>query len=159
MPIHDRVMGMQASALTMLLNPQTVQRVYDYELFVPANEDALTLAELMETVTESIWTEVGEKATKKYTTRKPMISSLRRNLQREHLDRLISMSFATSGFNSSAKPVKMLSAMHLRSIKTHVDATLESSDNLDAYTLAHLQEISDRVSKALDANYMYLDNM
>lgn len=159
MPIHDRVMGMQASALTMLLNPQTVQRVYDYELFVPENEDTLTLAELMETVTESIWSEVGEKATKKYTTRKPMISSLRRNLQREHLDRLISMSFATSGFNSSAKPVKMLSMMHLRSIKKHVDTTLESSGNLDAYSLAHLEEISHRVSKAIDASYMYLDNM
>ena len=155
MPIHDRVMGMQASALTMLLNPQTVQRVYDYELFVPEDQDALTLAELMQTVTESIWTEVGEKATKKYTTRKPMISSLRRNLQREHLDRLIDMAFETRGFNSSAKPVKMLSTMHLRSIKKHADATLESGDKLDAYTRAHLEEISTRVGKALDANFMY----
>ncbi len=155
MPIHDRVMGMQASALTMLLNPQTVQRVYDYELFVPEDQDALTLAELMETVTESIWSEVGEKATKKYTTRKPMISSLRRNLQREHLDRLIDMAFETRGFNSSTKPVKMLSTMHLRSIKKHVDTTLESGDKLDAYTRAHLEEISTRVGKALDANYMY----
>ena len=155
MPIHDRVMGMQASSLTMLLNPQTVQRVYDYELFVPANQDALTLAELMESVTESIWTEVGEKASKKHTTRKPMISSLRRNLQREHLDRLIQMSFETNGFNSSAKPIKMLSSMHLRSIKKHVDTTLESSDMLDTYTLAHLEEISSRVEKALDASYLY----
>jgi len=149
------VMGMQASTLTMLLNPQTVQRVYDYELFVPADQDALTLAELMETVTESIWTEVGDKPTKKYTTRKPMISSLRRNLQREHLDRLIDMAFETSGFNSSAKPVKMLAMMHLRSIKKLTDQTLQSSDKLDAYTLAHLEEISTRVGKALDASYMY----
>jgi uncharacterized protein DUF4953/uncharacterized protein DUF5117 len=159
MPIHDRVMGMQASALTMLLNPQTVQRVYDYELFVPADQDALTLAELMETVTESIWSEVGEKATKRYTTRKPMISSLRRNLQLEHLDRLIDMAFETNGFNSSAKPVKMLATMHLRSIKKHVDTTLESGDKLDAYTLSHLEEISSRVGKALDANYLYVDNL
>jgi len=159
MPIHDRVMGMQASALTMLLNPQTVQRVYDYELFVPADQDALTLAELMETVTESIWSEVGEKATKRYTTRKPMISSLRRNLQLEHLDRLIDMAFETNGFNSSAKPVRMLATMHLRSIKKHVDATLESGDKLDAYTLSHLEEISERVGKALDANYLYVDNL
>ena len=155
MPIHDRVMGMQASALTMLLNPQTVQRVYDYELFVPEDQDALTLAELMQTVTESIWTEVGEKASKKYTTRKPMISSLRRNLQREHLDRLIDMTFETRGFNSSTKPVKMLASMHLRSIKKHVDTTLESGDKLDAYTRAHLEEISTRVGKALDANFTY----
>ncbi len=155
MPIHDRVIGMQASALTMLLNPQTVQRVYDYELFVPEDQDALTLAELMQTVTESIWTEVGQQASKKYTTRRPMISSLRRNLQREHLDRLIDMAFETRGFNSSTKPVKMLATMHLRSIKKDVDTTLESGDKLDAYTRAHLEEISTRVGKALDANFTY----
>jgi len=129
--------------------------VYDYELFVPADQDALTLAELMETVTESIWTEVGDKPSKKFTTREPMISSLRRNLQREHLDRLIDMAFENNGFNSSAKPVKMLASMHLRSIKKHVDTTLESGDKLDAYSLAHLEEISVRVGKALDANYVY----
>lgn len=155
MPIHDRVMGMQASVLTMLLNPQTVQRVYDYELFVPADQDTLTLAELMESVTDSIWTEVGETPSKKFTTRKPMISSLRMNLQREHLDRLIDMAFVTNGFNSSAKPVKMLATMHLRSIKKHVDEALKASGNLDAYTMAHLEEISTRVGKALDANYNY----
>ena len=155
MPIHDRVMGMQASALTMLLNPQTVQRVYDYELFVPSDQDALTLAELMETVTESIWTEVGAKATKKYTNREPMISSLRRNLQREHLDRLISLAFTTRGYNSSSKSTKTLAVMHLGSIQSNVDKTLESAGNIDAYTLAHLQEISTRVGKALDAGYVY----
>jgi Met-zincin/Domain of unknown function (DUF5117) len=155
MPIHDRIMGMQASALTMLLNPQTVQRVYDYELFVPADEDALTLAELMQTVTESIWTEIGEKPAKKYTDRKPMISSLRRNLQREHLDRLIDMAFETRGFNSSAKPVKTLAMMHLGFIKDNVDGVLADSDKLDTYTRAHLQEISTRVKKALDASYIY----
>jgi len=158
LPIHDRIMGMQASALTMLLNPQTVQRVYDYELFVPAGEDALTLAELMQAVSESIWTEVGQQPAKAYTNRAPMISSLRRNLQREHLDRLIDMAFETRGFNSSAKPVKMLSVMHLREIKDGVDKVLESKDKLDAYTRAHLEEVSTRVGKALDAGYIYRDN-
>ncbi len=155
MPIHDRVMGMQASALTMLLNPQTVQRVYDYELFVPADQDTLTLAELMESVTESIWSELGEKPTQKFTTRSPMISSLRRNLQQEHLSRLVHMAFTTRGFNSSAKPVRMLSMMHLRSIKKHADEALEWGDKVDTYTMAHLQEISMRVGKVLDANYVY----
>lgn len=158
LPVHDRVMGMQAAALTMLLNPQTVQRVYDYELFVPSDQDALTLAELMQTVTESIWSEIGAKPTKQYTDRAPMISSLRRNLQREHLDRLLDMAFETRGFNSSAKPVKMLAMMHLRRIKDGVDSVLTSRDMLDTYTRAHLEEISTRVGKALDAGYLYRDN-
>ena len=84
-----------------------------------------------------------------------MISSLRRNLQREHLDRLIDMSFVVRGFSSASKSSKTLAAMHLRSIKKHVDTTLKSGDNLDAYTKAHLEEISVRVSKALDAGYVY----
>ena len=148
-------MGIQASALTMLLNPQTVQRVYDYEMFVPADQDALTLAELMETVTESIWTEIGEAPSKKYTTRKPMISSLRRNLQREHLDRLIDMAFTVRGFSSASKPAKTLAMMHLRSIQKHVNKALESGDKLDPYTKAHLEEVAVRVDKALDAGYIY----
>ena len=158
LPIHDRIVGMQASALTMLLNPQTVQRVYDYELFVPADEDALTLAELMQSITEAAWTELGEDVGSGYSNRKPMISSLRRNLQREHLSRLIDMAFSDGGFNSSSEPVKMLSMMHLRKIKDGVDTVLESRDALDAYSRAHLEEISQRVGKALDASYLYQDN-
>ena len=158
LPIHDRVMGMQASALTMLMNPQTVQRVYDYELFVPADQDALTLSELMQSITEAIWSELGEDIGSGYSDRNPMISSLRRNLQREHLSRLIDMAFADRGFNSSSKPVRMLSTMHLRMIKDGVDKALESRDALDSYTRAHLEEISVRVGKALDAGYVYKDN-
>lgn len=158
LPIHDRIIGMQASALTMLMNPQTVQRVYDYELFVPADQDALTLAEMMQSITEAIWSELGEDMSGSYSDRQPMISSLRRNLQREHLLRLIDMAFADSGFNSSFKPVRMLSTMHLRMIKDGVDKALENRSSLDSYTRAHLEEISVRVGKALDAGYVYKDN-
>ena len=153
--IHDRVMGIQASALTMLMNPQTVKRVYDYEMFVPADQDALTLAELLETVTDSIWSEVDEGVSKRYTVRKPMISSLRRNLQREHLDRLIDMSMDNSGYSSASMAVKTLAGMHLRNLKKGVDGALESGDRLDAYSMAHLQEVSVRIEKALDADYIY----
>ncbi len=153
--IHDRVMGMQASALTMLLNPQTISRVYDYEMFVPADEDALTVAELMETVTDSVWSELKESPNGRYSVRKPKISSLRRNLQREHLDRLIDMSMNNDGFSSASVAVKTLAGMHLRSLQGEVDGLLEAGDRLDAYTMAHLQEVSVRIEKALDADYIY----
>jgi len=153
--IHDRVMGMQASALTMLLNPQTISRVYDYEMFVPADEDALTVAELMQTVTTSVWSEMIEGSSGKYTNRKPMTSSLRRNLQREHLDRLIDMSMDNSGFNSASMSVKTLASMHLRDLKGTADRVLANGGNLDSYTKAHLQEVSVRIEKALDADYIY----
>ncbi|MBO6512884.1 MAG: zinc-dependent metalloprotease [Phycisphaerales bacterium] len=152
--IHDRVMGMQASALTLLMNPQTVKRLYDYELFVPADQDVLTLAEALQTVTDSVWSEVAEGPSGKYTTRKPMISSLRRNLQREHLDRLIDMSMENNGFSSASMSVKTLASMHLRELQEQVDGVLDSG-GLDAYSKAHLQEVSIRIGKALDADYIY----
>lgn len=152
--IHDRVMGMQASALTLVMNPQTVKRLYDYEMFVPADEDVLTLAEALQTVTDSVWSEIEEGASGKYTNRKPMISSLRRNLQREHLDRLIDMSMENNGFSSASMSVKTLASMHLRNLQKDVDGVLESG-SLDAYTMAHLMEVSARIGKALDADYIY----
>jgi len=153
--IHDRVMGMQASALTMLLNPQTVKRVYDYELFVPADEDALTVAELMETVTDSVWSELEKSGSGRYSVRKPMISSLRRNLQREHLDRLIDLSMDNDGFSSASMSIKTLAGMHLNNLQEAADRVLADSSRLDAYTIAHLQEVSVRIGKALDADYIY----
>ncbi|MFK7759598.1 MAG: zinc-dependent metalloprotease [Phycisphaerales bacterium] len=153
--IHDRVMGMQASALTMLLNPQTVRRVFDYEMFVPADQDAMTVAELMESVTGSIWSELGGEASGKYSVRMPMISSLRRNLQREHLDRLIDMSMDNGGFSSATMAVKTIAGMHLRDLHEQVGAVMDSGTKLDAYTKAHLQEVAVRIEKALDADYIY----
>lgn len=153
--IHDRVMGMQASALTMLMNPQTIKRVYDYEMFVPADQDAMTVAEVMETVTDHVWSELEKAPSGKYTVRKPMISSLRRNLQREHLDRLIDMSMDNGGFNSASMAVKTIAGMHLRNLKEGIDGGLKAGDKLDAYTMAHLQEASVRIEKALDADYIY----
>ncbi len=155
MPIHDRILGMQSSALTQLLNPSTLQRVYDYELFVDEGDDVFTLAELLGSVTEGIWSEIDEAPSKKYTARSPMISSIRRNLQLEHLDRMIDMAMASDGFNAAEKPVKSLAAMHLREIKENADQALKASGKLDPYTKAHLQEVSIRIEKALDADYIY----
>ncbi|MEM9372168.1 MAG: zinc-dependent metalloprotease, partial [Planctomycetota bacterium] len=154
MPIHDQVMGVQASAMTMLLNPQTLQRVYDLELFSDADEDVLTLAELLDSVKKSAWSELGEDSGKKYTARKPMISSLRRNLQREHLERLIDLSMASNGFNAVEMPVKTLAVAQLRGLHGKIEEAAEA-DNLDAYTSAHLGECAVRIEQALDAAYIY----
>jgi hypothetical protein len=39
-PIHDRIMGIQASALTSLMNPTTLKRVYDNEVPGSADQDS-----------------------------------------------------------------------------------------------------------------------
>ena len=90
-PVHDRILGIQASALTMLMNPTTLRRVYDNEQLVPRDQDALTLPEMLDKVQAEVWSEVGANAEGEANARKPRISSWRRSLQREHLDRLIDL--------------------------------------------------------------------
>ena len=158
-PVHDRIMGLQASALTMLMNPTTLNRVYDNEYRVPADADAVTLPEVLFTVSDAVWSELDQPIGSTYTARHPMISSLRRNLQREHLERLISLSMPSSGFGATAKPVANLCVFKLRDLSGRMDKALKAGGaKIDPYTLAHLSEAKVRIDKALDAQYIYNTN-
>ncbi len=146
LPIHDRILSMQASALTMVMNPTTLRRVLDNERLVPPNEDALVLPELMDKLQATVWTELDRKPEGEVSAAS-RISSLRRNLQREHLERLIDLAISQSS-SAAMKPISTLAAMQLREIKRKIDNTLEARAGLDAYSLAHLTESQARISKA-----------
>ena len=155
-PVHDRILSMQASALTSLMNATVLRRVYDNEFRVPENEDAFTLPELLDSVTKEIWTEVAKKGDRKYSTRQPMISSLRRNLQREHLERLIDLTLPKNGNSAAYKAISNLCMMQLTDLKEKIATSLkDNAEALDPYTKAHLREAEQRISKALDADYIY----
>ncbi|MCP4513280.1 MAG: hypothetical protein GY826_43545, partial [Fuerstiella sp.] len=154
-PIHDRVMGIQASSLTMLMNPTTLKRVYDNELRVPLNDDSLTLPELLTTISEAVWTELDEQPQGEFTVRKPMISSLRRNLQREHLERLIDLTLPGGGSSAASRTISMLAAENLRQTLIKIEAAqMATADRHDPYTTAHLSQTISRIEKALDADYL-----
>lgn len=152
--VHDSVLGIQSSAMTMVMNPTTLRRVYDNEFIVPEDQDALTLAELMSEITEAAWTELEEPARGRYTARKPMISSMRRNLQREHLERLIDLALASETYDAASKPIATLAAMHLRELKGKVESLTKGANKVDPYSMAHLQDVESRISQALDAQYI-----
>jgi hypothetical protein len=155
-PVHDRILSMQASALTSLMNATVLRRVYDNEFRVPENEDAFTLPELLDSVTNEIWSELAKKVDRKFSTRQPMISSLRRNLQREHLERLIDLTLPKNGNSAAYKAISNLCMMQLTDLKEKIATTLkDNADSLDPYTKAHLREAEQRISKALDADYIY----
>ncbi|QOJ00301.1 MAG: zinc-dependent metalloprotease [Phycisphaeraceae bacterium] len=151
-PVHDRISGVQASALTQLMNPTTLRRVYDNEFRVPADQDALTLPEVFETVFASIWTELDGSGSGS-TARKPMVSSLRRNLQREHLNRLVDLSMSGMGRGAASKPIGNLATMQLRQLKEKLDRFKTAS--IDPYTKSHFDEARVRIEKALDAQYIF----
>lgn len=153
-PVHDRIMGIQASVLTQLMNPTTLRRVYDNEVTVPSGQDTVTLPELLDTISAAVWSELDSFPDRRFTAREPMISSLRRNLQREHMERLIDLTLQRS-FNAASKPIAQLAAANLRQVQGKLEAALKKADsNLDPYTSAHLFEAKTRIAKALDAQYV-----
>lgn len=155
-PIHDRVMGVQSSVLTMLMNPTRLRRIYDNESLVDREQDAVTLPELMETVTAAVFGELDKVPAGKFSARKPMISSLRRNLQRELVDRLIDLAQPGGDKSAAAKPISNLAMMHLRQLKKEIEKTLKAEPGaVDAYTKAHLEDAQVRITKALDAPYIF----
>ncbi len=155
-PIHDRILGIQASTLTGLMNPTTLKRVYDNEFRIKADQETFTLAELMNTVTAAVWSEVDARPSKSFTNRQPMASSLRRNLQREHLERLIDLTSPGTLSGAAAKPISNLALAKLREIRAKIKPIVESdSKKMDDYTSAHLQEVALRIDKVLDAQYIY----
>lgn len=153
-PVHDRIMGIQSMVLTRVMNPGDLGRVYDNEFVTPSTEDMVTLPEVLDTVEGAIWVEL-DAGEGRYTARQPMISSLRRNLQREYVERLIDLSMPDSWGQASHKPIGNLAMMHLRQLGSRLNQTLATRNNdLDPYSKAHLTEAKIRIEKALDAGYV-----
>lgn len=156
-PVHDRILGVQASVLTGLMNPTKLRRVFDNEALTDEGDDALTLAELMSEITDNAWAELDRRPDSDgYTNREPMISSLRRNLQREHLQRLIDLTLPGTVNGAAGNPIRTLARMHLREIGGQSAELAERhGDRLDDYTRAHLQEVAEICERALDPQFIY----
>jgi hypothetical protein len=155
-PVHDEIMGFQAYALTVLMYPDALRRIYDNEFLATPQTDVLTLPELLETIRKAVWSELDQPSGAKHDARNPLVSSLRRNLQREHLERLIDLSKPNTIGSAVYKPISTLAVDQLRQLKTKIDPMLDASDDaVDPYTKAHLREASTQIQKALDAHYVY----
>ena len=149
-PINDQIAATQSMALTMLLNPTTLGRVFDNEKRVAADQDALTLPELMKALSTEIYKEIGTGSLGSSSVRKPMITAFRRNLQADYTDRLIAIATGRAGLPRVAR---QLSAAELRELQSKLDAVLAkaTNGNIDAYSRAHLADLKARTDAALDA--------
>lgn len=156
-PVHDSVMGVQASTLSQLMNPTVLRRVYDNEFRVPSDEEAFTMNEMMESLSSAIWTELNEEMKGDFDERNPAISSLRRNLQTEHLERLFDLANTNNSNTAAMKPISNLACMKLNSLAAELKKACEI-ENLDAYTKAHLMDSRDRVQKWIDGTVSFPSN-
>jgi hypothetical protein len=141
--IHDTIGGVQGTALTFLMNPTRLRRVYDNEFRTAGQDDRFTLNELVTGVTDRVWREcaAGEKE----------VSSFRRNLQREHTGRLITLALLESS-SPSLRTISTLAAAELRRVDAMAEKALKASP--EAYTKAHLEDARTRIARALDAAYV-----
>ena len=152
MPVHDVVSRWQSRVLDQVMGSRTLSRLSDNELKVDADVDLLTNAELLERLTKAIYAEVDGFEEREYTNRKPLVSSLRRNLQRDYLDRLTSLAL---GRSSAPQDCQTLAYVELQDLKERIDLLLEDEPEIDRVSEAHLRETSDRIGKALETDLMF----
>ncbi|MBW4635682.1 MAG: zinc-dependent metalloprotease [Iphinoe sp. HA4291-MV1] len=144
-PIHERILYIQRVILRTLLNGDRLNRLRDIELKTLPGQ-ALTIPELFDTLQKDIWTEVFN--SKSHIS----ISSIRRSLQREYLNILLEMVLRTTYVPEDGRTIAWY---ELHQLLKAIDASLkQQGGNLDIYTLAHLEETSDRITKALNAQLL-----
>ncbi|MGE5660362.1 MAG: zinc-dependent metalloprotease [Actinomycetota bacterium] len=142
-PIGDRVTFLQRFVLRVLFSPVRLTRLRDAELKV-AEGKTLTLPELFDILQTGIWTEILQASDKKVK-----LSSFRRSLQREHLNVLTAIVLRKAGAPEDARA---LAWYKLRELREAIGKTIRKGGNeLDSYTLAHLEETRDRITKTLNA--------
>jgi hypothetical protein len=163
-PVHGQIELLQANILSQLLSSSTLARLSDSELKQPVDGDMYTLAEHLRSIVEGIfheWRDAPKPG--EYTTAKPYISSLRRNLQRTALKRVAGLLNAppTSAFiiifgggsaGSVPEDARTLVRMHLTDLDKQITLLLGAQGvKLDDYSKAHLQDSQERIRKLLQA--------
>ena len=147
-PAHLVVQMWQDRILQQLMSSLTLERLHDSELKVPADQDAFTTAELIERLTKAIFSETEKIEGENFTNRKPAISSLRRNLQRQYLQRL---SYLAMGLTGAPEDCETVAYSQLVGLQGKIDSVLKGNAKLDTYSRAHLEETSSRIQKVVEA--------
>ena len=85
-----------------------------------------------------------------------MVSSLRRNLQREYLERLVSLSMPGNLRGASSRPLANLASQQLRDLAKRIDKVQKIEGlKIDPYSAAHLSEARELIKKTLNASIVY----
>ncbi|MCA9312546.1 MAG: zinc-dependent metalloprotease, partial [Phycisphaerales bacterium] len=152
--LHDEVNFIQFAVLSDLLFTCS-QRLYDQELRTPPGTDALTLPELHRTLTEAIWAEFAgspdPEAAARHSNHDPMVSALRRNLQREHVEQLVDLAFRDRATLATQRQPQIIATSELRTIARRLEGWESSAPDLDDYTRIHIEETLHLIRDALES--------
>lgn len=137
-PYHDEVLDVQRALLDQITSSMVFARIRDAELKY-GSDQVLTIPDLMAALSSAVWSELADGRS---------IPSMRRDLQRAYLDRMIEL--VTDAPHGTPADARAVARMTLQDLDSQMAAALESAD-LDAYTRAHLNDSRVRVERALAA--------
>jgi hypothetical protein len=136
----EAVLGMQRALLGQLMSDTVAARILDSETkFAPGN--AFRLSELYSRLTIEVWSELDP-------ARRDDISGPRRELQREHVNRLSNMLLRPTA--SSRADARSLLRAEAQALSKRLDASLKRP-GLSAEARAHLLDSAETLSQALAA--------
>ena len=128
----ERVRAAQASVVTRVLEANRLQRMTEQALI--SATPAYLPSDLLRDTRQAIWTELGGR---------DAIDPFRRQLQRVHVDRLVTLA-AVEGTVSEARPLARAELVTLQgAVRTRIGR------GGDAVTVAHLRDVDARIQKAL----------
>ncbi len=143
--LPGRVLAIQADALDHLMSDAVARRIGDAENMSARPRDLLTLAQLYGTLQRAVWSEL-------YSGRE--ITRMRRNLQREHLRRVVvGLLRPTGAANATLADARSLQRDDAIALKTAIDHAL-ASGRLSADNRAHLRESAATIDSALRASVL-----
>ena len=151
-PIHNATLAAQNRALSAAYSPTVIQRVYDAELKT-IGDDKFTVAELLRGVTDSVWTGLDAADKGSHSNADPLIDSVRRNLQLQHVGYLVAMVDAEAGKLTSAD-VQNMARHELRRMSGELAKALEHEADLDLASAAHLSETRAKIERVLNAPHL-----
>ncbi len=162
-PVLDEVLGIQKIALNRCLGSSVLARLQEQSLEADEGAQPLTMAEVFRALTDGVWSECPSGDGPPTVT----CSTIRRNLQREHLRKLGTMVLGTrrnsmsdiysflvmvGGSGNLPPDARSLARLHLKEIGDRVGKALDRKDaHLDDLTRAHLEECRQRVDQILTA--------
>jgi len=139
-PVREQLSRIQTTALSRLFSGAVLTRVANNEFKMDGDPTkCLTMLTLFNSVDSNVWAEV---------TTKQKVTTLRRQLQRAYLDKMIEMALRPGG--GVPEDARMLAWTELRSLKGRL-AAAKAAPTLDDYTRLHYADSLDKVNRTLAA--------
>ena len=139
-PVPQRLLDLQRAVLNQLMSDAVAARILDSVGKADRPEAAFQLSELYARLNRDIWSELAKGGN---------ISATRRELQREHLNRVANSLLRPSP--QARADARSLLRVQAQQLQVQLDKALKRRAPMDAETRAHLQDSADTLSQALSA--------